>query len=411
MGAGDATATAATMTMTWRPQADVQDVAVAFARTVRAAGVPVTTGRVQAFVEALQVLDPNRRMDVYWAGHSTLCGDPQDFGRYDRAFEAFFGGEAPHERLKAAPPEASPQRLRSITAPLRAPGEAEEADDELSLTASASDTEILRRRDLATLTPADRELVNRLLAAMRLPGEPRRTRRHEGWHRGGIDRRRTVRSALEGMGDPHRLRHRRQRWRPRTVILLVDVSGSMSTYADALLRFAHVAVGRGGAAGGRARRTEAFTIGTRLTHITRELRHRDPDTAMAAVAGAIPDWSGGTRLGDGLKQWLDRWGQRGMARGAVVVILSDGWERGDAEVLGQQMARLQRLAHRVVWSNPRKAGRGYQPLTGGMIAALPHVDDFLSGHSVVALERLAAAVAGHSRPPRRPRTMEGPAHA
>lgn len=375
------------------PPADLVASAVAFARTVRAAGVPVTTGRVQAFIESLEVLDPGKRLDVYWAGHCTLCGDPQDFGRYDRAFESFFGGEAPHERLKPAPPEASPKQVQSVTAPLHAPSSVEDDDDELSLEASASTSEVLRQRDLASLTPADRELVNRLLAAMRLPGEPRRTRRHEGWHRGGIDRRRTVRSALEGMGDPHRLRRRRQRSQPRTVVLMVDVSGSMSTYADALLRFAHVAVGRREGPG----RTEAFTIGTRLTRITRELRHRDPDTAMAAVAGAIPDWSGGTRLGDGLKLWLDRWGQRGMARGAVVVIMSDGWERGESEVLGEQMARLHRLAHRVVWSNPRKAAPGYQPLTAGMVAALPHVDDFLSGHSVAALERLAAAVAGHSR--------------
>ncbi|CAN5263098.1 VWA domain-containing protein [soil metagenome] len=373
--------------------AEVLDSAVAFARTVRAAGVPVTTGRVQAFVDALEVLDASRRHDVFWAGHATLCGDPQDFGRYDRAFEAFFGGEAPHRRLKPAPPEASPREVQSITAPLRGGHEVED-DDELQLQASASDTEVLRQRDLAALTPADRQLVNRLLAAMRLPGEPRRTRRRESWHRGAIDRRRTIRSALEGGGDPHHLRHRRQRWQPRTVVLLVDVSGSMSTYADALLRFAHVAVGRGAGRG----RTEAFTVGTRLTRITRELRHRDPDTAMAAVAGAIPDWAGGTRLGDGLKQWLDRWGQRGLARGAVVIILSDGWERGQVDVLAQQMARLHRLAHRVVWSNPRKAAPGYQPLTAGMAAALPHVDQFLSGHSVAALERLAEVVLGTAEP-------------
>ncbi len=373
--------------------ADAVDVATAFARTVRAAGVPVTVGRVEAFVEALGVLDPTRRQDVYWAGHATLCGDHEDFGRYDRAFEAFFSGEAPHERLRPAAPDAPPPTLRSVTAPLRTGLEEPEDAEDLHLTASASDAELLRHRDLATLTPGDRELVNRLLAALRLPGEPRRTRRHERWHRGGLDRHRTVREALHGLGDPRRLRHRRARRRPRTVVLLVDVSGSMSTYADALLRFAHVAVGRTA----RDRPTEAFTIGTRLTRLTRELRHRDPDTAMAAVAGAIPDWSGGTRLGEGLKEWLDVWGQRGLARGAVVVILSDGWERGDPAQLGEQVARLHRLAHRVVWSNPRKAARGYQPLVGGMAAALPHVDDFLSGHSLAALEHLARVVAGATR--------------
>ncbi len=380
--------------------ADMVATATAFARTVRAAGVGVTVGRVEAFVQALGVLDPNVRSDVYWAGHAMLCGSPTDFGRYDRAFTAFFDGEAPHRRLRAAPPSASPPRLRSLTAPLHEQDRAEEEDEE-RLTAGASRTEVLRTRDLASLSAADRQLVNHLLAAVRLPGELRRTRRHQRWHRGPLDRQQTMRAVLHGMGDPRRLRHRRQRHEPRRVVLMVDVSGSMSTYADALLRFAHVAVGRGPA----DRPAEAFTIGTRLTRITRELRHRDPDTAMAAVAGAIPDWSGGTRLADGLKEWLDRWGQRGMARGAVVVFLSDGWERGDPGLLGQQMARLHRLAHRVVWSNPRKAAPGYAPLVGGMAAALPHVDDFVSGHSVAALERLAAVVAGRSsrtRPPREP---------
>lgn len=372
--------------------ADIIASATAFARTVRAAGVPVTVGRTTAFLDAMCVLDPTLRRDVYWAGRSTLCADPQDFGRYDRAFESFFGGEAPHQRLKPAPADTQPKTLRSLTAPLRATGDAEH-DEAVRLTVSASATEVLRHRDLASVAPADRELLNRLLAALRLPGEPRRTRRHEPSARGGIDRHRTVREALHGMGDPRRLRHRRKRSRPRTVVLLVDVSGSMTTYADALLRFAHVAIGRGH----HERPTEAFTIGTRLTRITPELRNRDPETAMAAVAGAIPDWSGGTRLGDGLKLWLDRWGQRGLARGAVVVILSDGWERGDTTMLEHQMARLHRLAHRVVWSNPRKAAPAYQPLVGGMAAALPHVDDFVSGHSVAALEHLALVVAGHSR--------------
>jgi uncharacterized protein with von Willebrand factor type A (vWA) domain len=175
------------------------------------------------------------------------------------------------------------------------------------------------------------------------------------------------------------------------VVLLVDISGSMSAYADALLRFAHAASHRGRAP------TEVFTIGTRLTRVTREMAHRDADAAMAAAAHAIPDWSGGTRLGELLKAFLDVWGQRGMARGAVVVVLSDGWERGDPALLGEQMARLHRLAHRVVWANPRKARPGYAPLAAGMAAALPSVDDFVEGHSLAALERLAAVVAGAGR--------------
>jgi uncharacterized protein len=170
------------------------------------------------------------------------------------------------------------------------------------------------------------------------------------------------------------------------VVLIVDVSGSMSPYADVLLRFAHAAVRSA------PRSTEVFSAGTRLTRVTRELRHREPDAAMTAVSEAIPDWSGGTRLGEELKEFLDHFGQRGMARGAIVVIASDGWERGDTTLLGEQMERLHRLAHRVVWSNPHKAQPGYEPLTGGMLAALPYVDDFVAGHSLAALEELAGVI-------------------
>jgi uncharacterized protein with von Willebrand factor type A (vWA) domain len=186
-------------------------------------------------------------------------------------------------------------------------------------------------------------------------------------------------------------------------VLLVDVSGSMAPYGDALLRFAHAA-GHARASNHRHPPVEVFTIGTRLTRVTAELGRRDPDEALAAAAAAIPDWSGGTRLGELLARFLDGWGQRGLARGAIVVVLSDGWERGDATLLGEQMARLHRLAARVVWANPLKTRPGYAPLAAGMAAALPHVDEFVEGHSLAALEQLAAVVAGTSgtaRPGRR----------
>jgi uncharacterized protein with von Willebrand factor type A (vWA) domain len=173
--------------------------------------------------------------------------------------------------------------------------------------------------------------------------------------------------------------------RPRRLVLLLDVSGSMEAYARALLRFVHAAVaGRG--------RVEAFTLGTRLTRLTRELSDRDPDAAIRKATGATPDWSGGTRLGDTLRAFNDEWGQRGMARGAIVVILSDGWDRGEPEVMAEQMARLSRVAHRVVWVNPLKASEGYAPLARGMAAALPFVDDFIEGHSLDSLERLAQVI-------------------
>jgi hypothetical protein len=170
--------------------------------------------------------------------------------------------------------------------------------------------------------------------------------------------------------------------RPRRIVLIIDVSGSMEPYADVLLRFAHV-VSR------RRPDVEVFTIGTRLTRVTRQMSHRDPDAALKAVGGAVPDWSGGTRLGELMKAFLDRWGQRGTARGAIVVVASDGWERGDSALLGEQMRRLHRLAYRVVWVNPHKGKEGYQPITGGMSAALPYVDALVAGHTLEAFETLA----------------------
>lgn len=363
--------------------------AVGFARTLRAAGVPVTTDRIQQLVRALAALDPSRRQDVYWAGRLTLCGGPDDLVQYNRAFDAYFSGQAPHQRLRPATAPRVAQAPLSIHAPLGDPGQPQGDDTLPGMRASASPMETLRTRDLASLSPADRDLTNRVIAAFTLKGEERRTRRFRPAHRGAIDRARTVRELLDAGGETAHLRWKRHRHKPRRVVLLVDVSGSMSPYADALLRFAHVAALR------TRVRTEVFTVGTRLTRVTREMSHRDPDTALAGVFGAIPDWSGGTRLGALLKQFLDRWGQRGMARGAVAVLLSDGWERGDAHLLGEQMARLHRLAHRIVWSNPRKGHTGYAPLAAGMAAALPYIDDFVEGHSLGALERLAKVVAGH----------------
>jgi uncharacterized protein with von Willebrand factor type A (vWA) domain len=258
---------------------------------------------------------------------------------------------------------------------------------------------VLRHRDVATLDAAERAQLDRLLAAFSLRGRSRRSARRRPARRGAVDPHRTVREMLRHGGEPALLRRHARVDRPRRVVLLVDVSGSMGPYADALLRFAHAAV--------RGRRTEVFTIGTRLTRVTRELSHRDPDLAMAAVAEAVPDWRGGTRLGELLRAFLDRFGQRGMARGAVVVLLSDGWERGDPALLAEQMRRLHRLAHRVVWANPLKARPGYAPLAAGMAAALPSVDAFVAGHSLAALERLAAVVRGADAGPAPVRTAGG----
>jgi uncharacterized protein with von Willebrand factor type A (vWA) domain len=361
---------------------------VGFARTVRAAGVGADPERVHTMLRALDHLDVLDPSDVYWAGRLTLCSDPADLPRYDRCFAAYFSGQT--ARTVRRPPPVVVTRTFAVPASPRRDEEDEERAD--PRTATSSSVEVLRHRDVARLGTAERAEVNRLIALLETGAERRRSRRFAPAPSGRLDPQRTVREVLRHGGEISQLRHRTYRTRPRRVVLLIDVSGSMSPYADALLRFAHAAVRSGG------RTTEAFSAGTRLTRLTRELRHRDPDTAMAAVSAAIPDWSGGTRLGEELKEFLDRFGQRGLARGAIVVIASDGWERGDACLLGTQMARLHRLAHRVVWANPHKARPGYEPLTAGMAAALPYVDDFVAGHSLAALEELARILkAGDSR--------------
>ncbi|MEU6576684.1 VWA domain-containing protein [Streptomyces sp. NPDC046805] len=361
-------------------------VLLGFVRALRGAGVDASAERLHAFLRALDLLRPQVRADVYWAGRLTLCGGRDDLERYDRVFAAYFGpsGEPDRRPVRTVPPPRPRLVVREAS-----PGPAAPSGDEPPGPPSAtlaSSAEVLRHRDVAELDAAERAQLNRLLAAFALRGRTRRSARRRPARRGDVDPRRTVRELLRRGGEPARLRRQARVRLPRRVVLLVDISGSMAPYADALLRFAHAA-SRGG-------RTEVFTIGTRLTRVTRELSHRDPDLAMTALAAAVPDWRGGTRLGELLREFLNRWGQRGTARGAVVVLLSDGWERGDPTLLGEQMRRLHGLAHRVIWANPRKARPGYAPLAAGMAAALPSVDAFVEGHSLAALERLAAVVRG-----------------
>jgi uncharacterized protein with von Willebrand factor type A (vWA) domain len=364
---------------------DLTATVVLFARRLREAGVEASHDRVQAWLAALDQVGAGDPVDVYWTGRVTLCGDPLDIARYDRVWATVFAG-----RPSGGTVERATIRWLPDVGPGGRDGGADETedDDTTALMARASRVERLRHKDVVDLTGDERADLHRLLAALRMPGETRRTRRHRPAHRGTLDRTATVRRLLAAGGEPARLAHRQRRTRPRDVVLLADVSGSMAAYADVLLRFGHAT------ARGHRARTEVFTLGTRLTRVTRELGLRDPDLALRAVGRRVPDWSGGTRLGDTLKEFLDVWGQRGLARGAVVVVLSDGWERGDVSVLGEQMARLARLAHRVVWANPRAGRTGFAPTAGGMAAALPHCDDLVAGHSLEALEHLARVVAG-----------------
>jgi uncharacterized protein with von Willebrand factor type A (vWA) domain len=251
--------------------------------------------------------------------------------------------------------------------------------------AAWSPVEILRTKDFADYEAEEFVTARRLMARLRAAAPMRPSRRAERAPRGRLDLRRTLRASLRTGGVPVDREFRRRGMRPRRLVLLADVSGSMDRYGRALLQFLQASV-----AGGR--HVEAFVFGTRLTRVTKQLRGPAPDRALEEAAKAVVDWGGGTRIGDAVAAFNDRWGQRGIARGAIVVILSDGWERGGVERLALEMGRLSRLARRIVWVNPLKAAPGYAPLAAGMAAALPFVDDFLEGHNLASLEALCGVL-------------------
>lgn len=341
---------------------------LALPAALRAAGVPVAIDRSAQFVAAVAHLDLARRADVYWAGRATLCADPEHIPTYDVCFVEVFGG-----RLEVGiPPRPDPMPVAASDAATTEPGESIDV-------ASASDEELLRNRDVAELTDEEREQLWREFAALRVRQPQRRSRRFSSAEHGRIDPRATVRAHLARAGEPAELRRRRPRPRPMPIVLLVDVSGSMQPYADTLLRWAHRIVAQ-------TRGTEVFTMGTRLSRVTGALRPRDPAVALELVGRSVPDWSGGTRLGESLELFRRRWGRRGMARGAVVLIASDGFERGDAVELGRQVAQLGRLARALVWVSPHRGKPGYRPVQGGIAAALPHLDALLGGHSLTSLQ-------------------------
>jgi uncharacterized protein with von Willebrand factor type A (vWA) domain len=382
-----AASTSAGSAGTGPPEEGAERLAVAFARVLRGVGLEVPTTNVVLFAEALAAVGLDHRVRVHAAATACFLRSPADRARFEACFAAFWDGRA----VEAGAATVSGELPVTVVVDLpdeHEPDAADQDQDEGDRTDPVlhlrwSATEVLRHKDFATCTPAELAQLQRLLPVLRRGGATRRSRRPVRSRRGSPDLRRTVRRALRNGGDPVALLRRGPGQRPRRLVLLVDVSGSMAAYARTLVRFAHAAaIGR--------RRVEVFTLGTRLTRLTRELATHDPDVALEQAGRAVPDWSGGTRLGDSLKRFNDEWGVRGLARGAVVVVLSDGWDRGDPAVLGRELARLRRVAHRIVWVNPLKAAAGYQPLAGGMAAALPHVDAFLEGHSLAALEQLAA---------------------
>lgn len=368
--------------------AGVERVAVVFVEALRRSGIPIPVGSTITFLRALTEVDVRSRDDVYWSGRATLLTRPEDVDVYDSVFAAYFGRGQARVLRAITEPERVTVALDDGDVPPDAVDGGDDTDERDVVSVRYSPQEVLRHRDFAQCSDDEMAQVHRLIDRMGTAAARQESRRRiaSRRHASHIDLHRTLRDALRSGGEATRLATSTHGSRPRRLVLLADVSGSMESYARPLIRFVHAAVV------GRAR-VEAFTMGTQLTRITRELGSRDPDAAAVHASDAVEDWSGGTRLGDMIGRFNDEWGVRGMARGAVVVILSDGWDRGEPAVMAEQMQRLARVAHRIVWVNPLKASAGYEPLARGMAAALPFVDTFIEGHSLAALENLAEEIA------------------
>ena len=395
---------------------DLPPLVGAFGRRLHDAGVPVSAERAARFAAALRLVGRVRtisRRRLYWTARAVFVSDPSQVRTFDRVFAEVFGAgartgvearvieevrqvpapSAADERQIAERPGGADRRADDAwaagAAAVTSRGAIEPAEQELPVGVLASDEEVIRTKRFDALDADELAALYRLMARLTLATPQRRTRRAERRRRGDrVDMRRTLRGSLRTGGDPIRLAHRRRRVVRRRLVLLCDISGSMEPYARAYLQFLTCAAG----GGDRRTRSEAFVFATRLTRLTRALHSRNPERAIQRAAATAPDWSSGTRIGDALKTFNDRHGRRGMARGAVVVILSDGWERGDPALVGREMERLSRLAYRIVWVNPRAAASGFAPRAGGMAAALPHCDALVSGHSLEALEEVVDAI-------------------
>ena len=369
-------------------RSDPADIAVAFTQILRGLGLRVPASSTHAYADALGAVGLDQRDGVYWAGRATLVRRPEDIEPYDRAFAVFFEGR----RSDGAPVIEEPIHITIAVDTDDDTNDDDEssapANDDETIELRFSATEVLRHKDFASYDDEELALAQTLMSELRLVGSPRASLRLEATRRATRhpDIRETVRASLRAGGEPARRHYRTPSTRLRRLVLVLDVSGSMEPYARALLRFVHAAVA------GR-QKVEAFALGTRLTRVTRELTSRDPDVALQAAGSRVSDWSGGTRLGAGLRTFNDEWGVRGLARNSIVVIMSDGWDRGDPDLLAEQMQRLQRVTHRLIWVNPLKVTPGYAPLARGMAAALPYVDRFVEGHSLDALDQLARVIA------------------
>jgi len=362
---------------------------VGFGRLLRQRGLPVGTGRILTFCRAVAALDRLDRRGVYWAGRVAMVARKEDLAAYDAAFDHWFPAELNDVLAEIAGWVPSTPAQQGIEV-LFDEGFQEERwepsqgaeDGETPIGVLASGAEMLRAKSFDELSEAERLQAHHTIRTLAVHLPHRHSRRYRPSPYGRrFDLRRTLRASLRTQGEPFRRAWRARRVRARPLVLILDVSGSMSAYSRALMQFGFAAMRAG-------RRVEVFCFGTRLTRVTRALARSEPDDALREVAATVVDWNGGTRIGASLKELLDRWSQHVAMRGAVVVLCSDGLERGDPALLAGQVARLSRLAHRLIWVNPLKGSPRYEPLARGMAAAMPHVDVFVAGHNLASLEAL-----------------------
>ena len=364
-----------------------------FAQVLRGLGLDVGSGNVLDLVRATEYAPIGRKQDFRQAARCLLVHRRQDLPIFDEAFEVFWrkpatsqsardlrsmGEERRYRKPQIVPPPGSDSGLDTDSGM----EDDDPSRDRVDLTRTYSAREVLREKDFSDFTPSEFRQAQQMIARLAWNLGQRRTRRLVPGRGQELDLRRTLRRNLKYGGETLELARRRRKIKLRPLVLICDVSGSMERYTRMLLHFAHTIAGD-------VKQMEAFLFATRLTRITRHLEHRGVDQAVSEVAKAVPDWAGGTRIGEALKSFNFRWLRRVLKGGAVVLIISDGWDRGDPDLLAQEAARLQRSCHRLIWLNPLLGSPGYQPLTRGMQAALPYVDDFLAVNNLNSLDVLA----------------------
>ena len=362
------------------------DILIEFGDELRDAGIAVGTGDAMTYVQAVSLLNPADLGDVYWAGRGTLVSRRDLIPTYDRVFKSFFlDVETQGDSELKAMMRATTSTAATLEVPSPDPGEGEESnEEEAQLGYMASGAQVWRNKAFAACTDQELATIRRIVSDIKLTPPRRRTRRTITAKNGPrLDPRRMARETMRSHGDPTRLFRQKRRLRIRPLVFILDVSGSMSDYSRNLLQFAY-------SARRAADKVEVFCFGTRLTRITRSLDRRKPDDALNLAATAVFDWDGGTRIGQSLDQFIKRWGRRGLSRGSIVVICSDGLDRGDPAVLESAMEKLSRLSHRIVWMNPHKGDvKDFRPNSLGMMVADPFIDEIFSGHNLASLEQFA----------------------